>query len=91
LQSQLGLCDNPSLWVCERLLYEQILVVRRGNWEYPNMFCRYVIFFFLLAIVPHIHAGTLINGAGATFPCPIYVKWFEAYAKVNSIELPLKK
>ena len=55
------------------------------------MFCRYVIFFFLLAIVPHIHAGTLINGAGATFPCPIYVKWFEAYAKVNSIELPLKK
>lgn len=26
----------------------------------------------------------LINGAGATFPYPIYSKWFSEYAKVNS-------
>jgi len=25
----------------------------------------------------------LINGAGATFPYPIYSKWFAEYAKVN--------
>jgi len=28
-------------------------------------------------------AQTLINGAGATFPYPIYSKWFDEYAKVD--------
>jgi phosphate transport system substrate-binding protein len=28
-------------------------------------------------------AQILINGAGATFPQPIYTKWFDAYAKVD--------
>ncbi len=27
--------------------------------------------------------STLINGAGATFPYPIYSKWFDEYSKVN--------
>lgn len=27
--------------------------------------------------------ATLINGAGATFPYPIYSKWFDEYAKLN--------
>ena len=26
--------------------------------------------------------NTLINGAGATFPAPIYTKWFDAYHKL---------
>ncbi len=25
----------------------------------------------------------LINGAGATFPYPVYSKWFDEYAKIN--------
>ena len=29
-------------------------------------------------------AETLINGAGATFPYPLYSKWFSEYAKVDS-------
>jgi phosphate transport system substrate-binding protein len=29
-------------------------------------------------------AQTLINGAGATFPYPLYSKWFDVYAKVNT-------
>ncbi|WP_415907988.1 phosphate ABC transporter substrate-binding protein PstS [Oleiharenicola sp. Vm1] len=29
-------------------------------------------------------AQMLINGAGATFPQPIYTKWFDEYAKVDS-------
>ena len=29
------------------------------------------------------HAQTLINGAGATFPYPIYSKWFDEYARVD--------
>ena len=27
--------------------------------------------------------GGQINGAGATFPYPIYSKWFNEYAKIN--------
>ncbi|HEX2770717.1 MAG TPA: phosphate ABC transporter substrate-binding protein PstS, partial [Geobacteraceae bacterium] len=29
------------------------------------------------------NADTLINGAGATFPYPLYSKWFSEYAKVD--------
>src|SRR5512133_2601198 len=28
-------------------------------------------------------AETLINGAGATFPYPLYSKWFSEYAKID--------
>jgi phosphate transport system substrate-binding protein len=31
----------------------------------------------------YARARLLINGAGATFPYPIYTKWFDAYTKVN--------
>ena len=30
-----------------------------------------------------VFADLLINGAGATFPYPIYSKWFDVYAKEN--------
>jgi len=29
-------------------------------------------------------AGTLVNGAGATFPYPLYSKWFSEYAKIDT-------
>jgi len=34
----------------------------------------------------HTHAWSqmLINGAGATFPAPLYSKWFDEYSKVDS-------
>src|SRR5467141_80925 len=32
---------------------------------------------------PRAAAELLINGAGATFPYPIYSKWFDEYAKVE--------
>ena len=28
-------------------------------------------------------SGGQLNGAGATFPYPIYSKWFNEYAKIN--------
>ena len=35
----------------------------------------------LLAIAPSAAlAGPAINGAGATFPAPIYQRWFQDYA-----------
>ena len=35
------------------------------------------------ATVGAASAETLINGAGATFPYPLYSKWFSEYAKVD--------
>ena len=36
-----------------------------------------------LAVVSGAQAQLLINGAGATFPYPIYSKWFDEYSKVD--------
>src|ERR1017187_4545506 len=38
----------------------------------------------LLAAQNSADAQILINGAGATFPYPIYSKWFNEYAKVDT-------
>lgn len=37
----------------------------------------------LLGFASSAPAQTFINGAGATFPYPIYSKWFDAYTKVD--------
>ncbi|MHB8523698.1 MAG: phosphate ABC transporter substrate-binding protein PstS [Limisphaerales bacterium] len=37
----------------------------------------------LLGLATSASAQLLINGAGATFPYPIYSKWFDEYAKVD--------
>jgi phosphate transport system substrate-binding protein len=37
----------------------------------------------MLAAVAPAAAETLINGAGATFPYPLYSKWFSEYAKID--------
>ncbi len=44
-----------------------------------------ILAFALMAVATAgtAHAETLINGAGATFPYPIYSKWFSEYAKVD--------
>lgn len=36
------------------------------------------------AVAGQAGAETLINGAGATFPYPIYSKWFSEYAKIDT-------
>src|SRR5512132_3633552 len=39
----------------------------------------------ILAAAPSLFAQNLqINGAGATFPYPIYAKWFSEYHKLHS-------
>jgi phosphate transport system substrate-binding protein len=38
----------------------------------------------LMLLTSSAFAETLINGAGATFPYPIYSKWFSEYAKVDT-------
>src|ERR1700741_5484891 len=37
----------------------------------------------VLGLATGAQAQMLINGAGATFPYPIYSKWFDEYAKVD--------
>ncbi len=48
---------------------------------------RLILAFFMVLAIAGItrssHADQLINGAGATFPYPIYSKWFDVYAKEN--------
>src|SRR5215467_5541214 len=34
-------------------------------------------------IVSPVLAQTLMNGAGATFPYPIYSKWFDEYSRID--------
>src|SRR5690349_6741862 len=36
-----------------------------------------------MATVAFAGGPVLINGAGATFPFPIYSKWFDLYSKAN--------
>jgi phosphate transport system substrate-binding protein len=43
-----------------------------------------VLLIIILLATPVLHsAQTLINGAGATFPYPIYSKWFNEYRKLH--------
>ena len=46
------------------------------------------IFAMILAVITlTANAQTTINGAGATFPAPLYAKWAEAYNKETNIRL----
>ena len=50
----------------------------------PLKFSRKVLTIALLAgVSATASAQMMINGAGATFPYPIYSKWFDEYAKVD--------
>ena len=40
----------------------------------------------LLGCVVGLSAADLINGAGATFPNPIYSKWFDVYGKTKGVQ-----
>ncbi len=42
-----------------------------------------VLLLFLAAIGTAADAQTFINGAGATFPYPVYSKWFDEYNKLH--------
>lgn len=42
------------------------------------------LFFFMVAAKAQSHDPVSMNAAGATFPNPIYSKWFDAYHKVHS-------
>ena len=45
------------------------------------------LFALFLSAVTFTAAAQTINGAGATFPAPLYSKWAEAYAKTTGIKM----
>jgi len=55
------------------------------NWSrFQHLFLKPLLFGFLLFSHNGGFAQMLINGAGATFPYPLYSKWFDEYAKIDS-------
>jgi phosphate transport system substrate-binding protein len=49
----------------------------------PNLAHKILVTVLLAGISATASAQMLINGAGATFPYPIYSKWFDEYVKVD--------
>lgn len=52
--------------------------------RYSRMAVALAAFAMILGSWRPAAAQVLINGAGATFPYPLYSKWFDVYTKVNS-------
>ncbi len=52
----------------------------------PGKLIRGVISTILLVVAGRVSAPSqiLVNGAGATFPSPIYAKWFDEFHRVRS-------
>ena len=48
------------------------------------MFRRFAVFILVATLVGPAWGATTLNGAGATFPYPIYSKWFNEYHKAHS-------
>ena len=49
----------------------------------PKLAHRILATVLLAGVTATASAQMMINGAGATFPYPIYSKWFDEYAKVD--------
>jgi ABC-type phosphate transport system substrate-binding protein len=54
----------------------EIMIVRKAG---------LIALVFALSTVAWVHSSDplLVNGAGATFPSPIYSKWFDEYHKLH--------
>jgi phosphate transport system substrate-binding protein len=48
-----------------------------------SLTCKFLTVLLLASVAATASAQMTINGAGATFPYPIYSKWFDAYARVD--------
>jgi ABC-type phosphate transport system, periplasmic component len=52
-------------------------------YEIPQFYPQTPATVLLAGVSATASAQMLINGAGATFPYPIYSKWFDEYVKVD--------
>ncbi len=55
--------------------------------SFSESFCpKFVIATLILASIP-LSAQTSLTGAGATFPAPIYQKWFNEYQSIGNVQI----
>src|SRR5687768_2380637 len=62
----------------------------RSNLEIGDPFMRRSLMSILFVgsfLARSLFAQAALNGAGATFPNPIYTKWFDAYAKKTGVKI----
>jgi phosphate transport system substrate-binding protein len=52
----------------------------------PNLFIAVVVL-SIVALSPASFAGDMLNGAGATFPYPVYSAWAHEYNKITGMQL----
>src|SRR5262250_1298772 len=64
---------------CNIKLFDPLSGVTAG-WGTMN---KLLLCLLMAGLAATASAQMTINGAGATFPYPIYSKWFDAYAKID--------
>ncbi len=75
--------NNPN---SETLIFVPPILATRNNqtpMKFQKILGKLLAFGLLVACARSVSAQMMINGAGATFPYPIYSKWFDEYAKVD--------
>jgi phosphate transport system substrate-binding protein len=75
--------NNPN---SETLIFVPPILATRNNqtpMKFQKILGKLLAFGLLVACASSVSAQMMINGAGATFPYPIYSKWFDEYAKVD--------
>jgi phosphate transport system substrate-binding protein len=55
--------------------------------EKMKLFIRLIMAFALMVPFAHADAATVLNGAGATFPYPVYSAWAYNYNRVTGVQL----
>jgi len=50
-----------------------------------------VALLLLAGFVAETRGNTILNGAGATFPAPLYTKWFEVYQQKTDVRIAYQK
>lgn len=82
-------CIFVKLRTCHRIVTINILTAKAWlqqadrNMNAKNFLFRLLFSLGFVAFALGAQAQMTINGAGATFPYPIYSKWFDEYAKVD--------
>src|SRR4029453_18645643 len=81
--------NDSNREACHTKVTLKILTLRRAlrqagkSMKCPKLAHKILATVLLAGVTATASAQIMINGAGATFPYPIYSKWFDEYAKVD--------
>jgi phosphate transport system substrate-binding protein len=68
---------------CNSNVTKTLILIKKKAMNIIRRFGNLLGFAIILGLAAEVSAQMLVNGAGATFPYPIYSKWFDEYAKVD--------